>query len=439
MATRQRKSITGRSLTEHSLRQVQGMVKNLMKSNNGLNGMAKLKKKEIANIPAIAEKDNLLKMTDSEMEPNEMEEYLNKHFTFRYNLITEQTEYRLRNAPADSYEALDKRTTNTLFIHLEKNEIDCTEHALLRYLHSSYIPPYHPFQLYLEQLPQWDQQDRLTDLASRVSTDAYWIHSFHRWMLALTAQWLGIDNHHANSTAPLLISVEQGMMKSSFCQSLMPKPLSAYYTDQMDINQNYQERKLAVMGLINLDEFDRLSPRHMAQLKNLMQLSALNLKKAYKQNFQKLPRITSFIGTSNRTDLLTDPTGSRRFICVEVKQAIDCTHINHNQIYAQLLHELNEGERYWFNHEEEAQIQQHNAAFYRATPEEELFRAHFRAPGDEEEGELLSLDEIFSTLQSHHKGLMRNLNLNRFGSAIVASGIDRIHTRYGNRYRVVRI
>ena len=196
---------------------------------------------------------------------------------------------------------------------------------------------------------------------------------------------------------------------------------------------------MAVMGLINLDEFDRLSPRHMAQLKNLMQLSALNLKKAYKQNFQQLPRIASFIGTSNRLDLLTDPTGSRRFICVKVEKPIDCTHLDIDQIYAQLVFELQSGVRYWFSHEEEAQIQAQNAYYYQTTPEEELFRAHFRAPNPEEAGEYLSLDEILGILQQNHKGLMRNLNLNRFGSAIVAAGVERKHTRVGNRYKVVRL
>lgn len=99
-----------------------------------------------------------------------------------------------------------------------------------------------------------------------------------------------------------------------------------------------------------------------------MQMPALNLRKAYKKNYRLLPRIASFIGTSNRKDLLTDPTGSRRFICVEVEGRIDCTHINHDQLYAQLRHELLTGERYWFTSEEEAEIQRHNLDFTESCP-----------------------------------------------------------------------
>lgn len=155
-------------------------------------------------------------------------------------------------------------------------------------------------------------------------------------MLALTAQWLGLNQGiHANSTAPLFVSAEQGWHKSTFCKSLVPASLQAYYTDQLDLSEGYTtEMKLALMGLINLDEFDRLSERKMAQLKNLMQMPSLNLRKAYKKNYRLLPRIASFIGTSNCKDLLTDPIGSRSFICVEVEGMIDCTNINHDQLYA---------------------------------------------------------------------------------------------------------
>ena len=90
------------------------------------------------------------------------------------------------------------------------------------------------------------------------------------------------------------------------------------------------------MGLINLDEFDKYAEKKMPLLKNLMQMSSLHVCKAYQRNFRDLPRIASFIGTSNRFDLMSDPTGSRRFFCVEVEKPIDCEGIEHEQIFAQL-------------------------------------------------------------------------------------------------------
>ena len=365
--------------------------------------------------------------------------YLTSNFELRYNLLTEQTEYRPIGGHLADFLPLDQRQVNTLCIEIRKEVVDCWDRDLSRYLYSAFVASYHPFRLYLDELPEWDGNDRLNDLASRVSSSEYWNHAFHRWMLGMTAQWLGMDQLHANSVAPLLISAEQGWQKSTFCKRLIPKPLLGYYTDYLNLVGTTTEVQLSLMGLINLDEFDRISPSKMAQLKNLMQLSSLNIRKAYKKNFQHLPRIASFIGTSNRKDLLTDPTGSRRFICVEVEKPILCKGIDLDQIYAQLKAELQQGERFWFTHDEEQTIQEHNLAFYRMMPEEEIFQAHFRRPKPGESFELLSLAEILDVMREFHKGLMHNLNLARFGSALVASGVERVHTYEGNRYKVVRL
>lgn len=65
-------------------------------------------------------------------------------------------------------------------------------------------------------------------------------------------------------------------------------------------------------------------------------------------------RYASFIATSNQKDLLTDPSGSRRFICIEVTEAIDTNRpIDYNQLYAQAMHELDHGKRYWFDQSDE--------------------------------------------------------------------------------------
>ena len=372
--------------------------------------------------------------------PDKMKRYLNAHYEFRYNVLSEINEFRPKGEDLLTFRILGKRELNALCMEIQSAGIPCWDRDVARYIHSTLVEDYHPFSLYIQELPKWDGEDRLTDLAQRVSTEAYWVKHFHRWMLALMAQWMGKNTTYANCVAPLLVSEEQGWLKSTFCKSLMPEPLQAYYTDQIDLSANVRlEGKLAVMGLINLDEFDRLSSRAMAKLKNLMQLSSLNIRKSYQKNYSQLPRIASFIGTSNRKDLLDDPTGSRRFLCVEVEHRIDCTDIDLSQIYAQLKAELEAGERYWFTSEEEQEIQFHNEAFYQVHPEEELFRNHFRVPSEGEMCEMFSLSEILEALKEKHGSLLRNVSMVKFGNALVASGVERVHTKFGNRYKLVRV
>ena len=365
--------------------------------------------------------------------------FLLANYDFRYNVLTEETEFRPSDGHGCAFRPIGKRELNTFCMEAHSQGIACWDKDVSRYIYSTCVAEYHPFKLYMEELPAWDGIDRLTELALRVSDTPIWVQGFHRWMLGLTAQWLGTTGIHANSVAPILVSSEQGRLKSTFCKALMPEALQRYYTDNLKLtSQGQAERLLAEMGLINMDEFDKYSSEKMPMLKNLMQMANLNICKAYQHNYRNLPRIASFIGTSNRFDLLTDPTGSRRFLCIEVKRSIDCTNIDHAQIFAQLKAELAAGERYWYTKEEELTLQQHNTAFYRTCPAEDVFHSYFRAAEPTEKSMDMTAADIFKELQKHNPAAMRGYSPNRFAQMLTGIGMVRKHTEYGNVYKVVR-
>lgn len=372
--------------------------------------------------------------------------YLKLHYAFRYNLLTERTECaRLNTEKADeshllTYTPVDSRILNGIALSAIENGVECWDRDIKRYVESDHVQDYHPFELYFNNLPEWDGKDRVTELAKRVSDKDVWVRAFHRWMLAVTAQWTGSGNRgrRANSVAPLLVSTTQGLGKSTFCRMLLPKELRDYFTESFDLtNASSAENKLASYGLINLDEFDRLPVSRMPQLKNLMQMEDLRVRRAYRRSAEALPRIASFIGTSNRRDLLTDLSGSRRFICVEVEHAIDCTtSIDHAQLYAQLLHELNSGERCWFSKAEEAEIQAANRPFYRITPAEELISSCFAfAEAGEQGARLMSAADIYAILKRKNPAALKDCSCTSFSRLLAQLG-RRVHTRYGNGYWV---
>ena len=358
-----------------------------------------------------------------------LETYLSDKYDFRFNVLTEQTEYAPKTET--SYQMIDQRTLNTFCIDARSHGINCWGKDVSRLLLSQKIKDFHPFTNYMTNLPAWDGTDRVTELAQRVSDKPLWVHGFHRWMLAMAAQWMNLDAQCANAVAPLLISTEQGRCKSTFCSILLPEELQRFYIDKFDITSvSGCEQKLSLFGLINMDEFDRYGIRTMATLKNLMQLKKLTFRKSHRSYYSQLPRIASFIGTSNQKELLTDTTGSRRFLCVEVKEKIDCTRPDYAQLYAQLKAELLAGERYWFTSEEEKEIQANNRPFYKALPEQEVFFKCFRLPEEGEKGIQLSATEIFCRIQKRFPAALR-------GGNVRAMEIPRMHTREGSMYQVV--
>ena len=392
----------------------------------------------------------------------EVTAFLTSRYRFRFNVLTEETEVA-NNIPDTHlrYTKVDERWMNTLSMETIETGIDCWDRDIQRFVRSHRISEYHPFTAYFEQLPEWDGTDRVSALARRVSDNPVWVNGFHRWMLGLSAQWMqfrpdtncanrannanSANNtssiNRANSVAPLLVSSRQGLGKSTFCRLLMPDALKAYYTESYNLSSPASaEAKLAAYGLINLDEFDKLSASKMPLLKNLMQASALNIRKAYKRSASALPRIASFIGTSNREDLLVDRTGSRRFLCVSLEHAIDCvTPVEHEQLYAQLKAELLSGERSWFNKEEEQVIQQHNALFYKHIPEEEVFRLCFRFATEADHPQevlTLSATQLFERMKAAHPSVMRGMTVYSLSRILPRLG-ERVHTAKGNVYRVV--
>ncbi len=365
--------------------------------------------------------------------------FLKAHYDFRYNCLTGETEFRPAGERTVPFRPVGKRDLNTFCIEAHAEGISCWDKDLSRYIQSSLVEEYHPFRLYMDELPAWDGQDRLTDLAQRVSSHPLWVKGLHTWLLALASQWMGQERAHANSVAPLLVSREQGLQKSTFCRALMPPVLMRYYADNLKLTSPEQaERLLAEMGLLNMDEFDKYAETRMPLLKNLMQMNTLHIRRAYQQNYSQLPRIASFIGTSNRFDLLTDPTGSRRFLCVEVEHPIDCTGIHHDQLFAQLKAELLSGARSWFTKEEERAIQRHNRRFQRLTPLDELVLSTYRTPHEGEAFLTLTAAALFAELQKSHPALMRGCNPMSFAKVLLRAGLKKRHTEVGNVYEVVR-
>ena len=195
---------------------------------------------------------------------------------------------------------------------------------------------------YLRHLPKWNgKHDYVGELARRVKTDnKHWESDFHTWMLSMVAQWVGKDRQHGNAIVPLLIG-PQGSGKSTFCRRLLPDYLQIYYNDRLSM-KNDNDIFLAMSGyaLINLDEFDAMSKSQQPILKYLISKNDIKFRPPYGKVMEERQRFASFIATTNNLRPLTDPTGSRRFVCIYAEEIDNSGQINYDMLYAQLYTEL---------------------------------------------------------------------------------------------------
>ena len=152
---------------------------------------------------------------------------------------------------------------------------------------------------------------------------------------------------------------------------------------------------------------------------------------------EKVRRYASFIATSNHEDLLNDPSGSRRFICVHVSEIDNSQPIDYQQLYAQAVAALDNGERYWFTREEGMRQTESNREFQQEPIQEQLYHQYFRAAEDESEGEWMLAVEIFQCLQKKSGIKLPVGKMNMFGRFLSKLGILSHRTRDGVFYRVV--
>ena len=368
-----------------------------------------------------------------------LQRFLLERYEFRYNRLTGVTEYRPKGNSDAGFSPVDERNMNGMIVDARLKGIVCWNHMVPTLVLSDKVEDYHPFHLYTDELPKWDGTDRVTPLLLRVSDDALWLRGGRYWLRALTAQWMGIERTHANTLVPVLVSSEQGLGKSTFCRSLLPDSLRAYYLDNLNLAPGASpEKKLVKSGLINLDEFDKVSEKRQPDLKNLLQMLSVPIYRGKRLGYVTEPRLASFIATTNSRQILSDPTGSRRFLCVEVTKMISNECIDHKQLYAQLKQEVLNGERDYLNKEEEKEVQRRNKAYYRQSPLEDVFHACFRQPEPEEEGQWFTAAEIFRFMIKRNASALRGISAKHLSSRLIAMGFKPKHTMYGNCYHVVQ-
>ena len=367
--------------------------------------------------------------------------FLRDRYDFRYNVLMKYTEYKTKGSWHD-FAPVDPRVQKRMTLDVQLADIRVSIKDVRNFLESDYIANYDPIDEYLFQCEgKWDGKDHIRALARTVPTaNPHWADWFYIWYLGMVDQWRGINHRlYGNSVAPLLIS-KQGFNKSTFCRRLIPQELQWGYTDNLVLSEKRQVyQAMAQTLLINLDEFNQISPQvQQGFLKNLIQLPNVKMKRPYGGHVEEFPRLASFIATSNMDDILTDPSGNRRFIGVELTGPIDVSvKPNYVQLFAQAMAAIRAGEKTYFDSVETALLMQSNRQFEVVPPIEQYFQMCFDLVEDESQGKYMSAAEIFDYLKKRIGSSLKIDSLMSFGRKL--ANIDDIKVKRfatGKRYLV---
>ena len=388
-------------------------------------------------------------LTGSQQNTLAVELFLKENYQFRRNVLNGKVEFVILNPEqADTqpvWRILTPEALNSIIRKAKQENLTkgSPKSDIVEVIHSDATPAFNPIQDFLENLPQWDGQNHLAKLFSRLpGITSEQLDFLVIWFRSSVAHWLQKDTLHGNECVPTLIG-GQGCGKSTFIARLLPPELRQYYLDRINMSNKF-DRDMALTNnlIVNLDELDAIRPSQQPLLKQLLSKSKVNGRPIYGCCQEDRPRYASFVATTNNPHPLSDVTGSRRFICIEIPegQFIDNSgEIDYLQLYAQLMYEVCElNAPYWFNNDQVARIQELNLNYTDEKDIAEIVEACFRKP---EEGEKVVkmnctqiLDEIAKEFPSLKKTVSTKVHL---GYAMKDLGFNHTERGHVKFYEVV--
>ena len=380
-----------------------------------------------------------------------VEQFLTDNYQFRRNILNGKVEYLTINAEqSDSqsvWRTLTPEALNSIVRKAKQEQItkNSPKTDIQEVIYSDATPVYDPISEFLMHLPKWDGHNHLAKLFSRLpGISSEQLDFLVIWFRSAVAHWLQKDKLHANESVPTLIG-SQGCGKSTFIARLLPPELQEYYLDHLNLSNKFdKEMALTNNLLVNLDELDAIRPSQQAALKQTLSKIKVNGRTIYGSSQQDRPRYASFVATPNNPHPLSDVTGSRRFICIEIsdEQYIDnAGEIDYEQLYAQLVYEVNELKApYWFTNEQVARIQELNQNYTDEKDITEIIEACFRKPNEGEKVKAMNCTQMLELISKEYPSLKKTVSTKvHLGLAMKDLGFEHTERGHVKYYNVVPV
>lgn len=242
-----------------------------------------------------------------------LEKYLSENFFFRSNTITGAIECKdISDAP---WEELNEFN---IYRKLKLEGLKISFNELIYLLKSDFVKPFNPIETYFKTLDirKGCETNAIAKLCSYIrskSPERLEKH-FRKWLVRTVK--CALDDTYVNKNALIFVGA-QNNGKSSFIRFLCPKALTNYFTENIGIDKDALIALVENM-IINLDELASFSKIEINLFKSILSKLFVKERHPFERKAKKLPRRASFIGSTNMTEFLTDPTGNVRWIPFEV-------------------------------------------------------------------------------------------------------------------------
>ncbi|MEH6537695.1 MAG: VapE domain-containing protein [Psychroserpens sp.] len=364
---------------------------------------------------------------------HQAEEYISSKYNLRFNTLSLDIESK--TLEGDQWISCNE---NSLWVEMQKSGIRIGQNSLKAILKSDFMANYNPLESYFKNIQEWDRKtDYISQYANYIKLEAkenkdQFLYHFKKWCVRSVK--CALIKNYFNKQAFVLTDDGKGQNigKSTWCRNLCPKSLSEYIAE--DISNNDKDTRILICKnfLINMDELAALSKKEINQLKSLFSKDQINDRLPYASKNTIIPRVASFIGSTNMSTFLHDETGSVRWLCFVI-DGIDWKYkeeFNVDKLWSQ-AYALSKDDNFIaeLSREDIAENERRNDKFQYLSTERELLEKYFENPSTEGNEFMTSTDirnyiKIYSTL---------NVNEIQMGKALKACKYTRkkAYGRYG--------
>ena len=379
---------------------------------------------------------------------HQVEDYLTENYDLRFNTVKLDVEI----SPKEQNN-WDSVNIDALWIELQKKQIKIPISALQSIIKSAFVERYNPLQAYFKNLPEWQPhfKDYIRQYAEYVTLQPdenkeEYVRQFKKWLVRVVRSVM--EDNFFNKQAFVLADRGHGQNigKTTYLRNLMPPALKEYIAE--DIGTDKDGRILLCKNmLINLDELATLNRTEINHLKAYFTKTQINERLPYDRKNSIIPRIASFMGSTNQTTFLRDETGSVRWLIFAVR-SIDWSYSKEfdiNNLWAQ-AYALYKDKDFdcTMSREDILNNEKRNRQYQVLSVEQELISKFFRHPTPEDNTdrvEFMTATEIGVFIKVN--GLLAKTPHNvSIGKALHALGYNRVHQKDDNGnvmygYRVV--
>lgn len=218
----------------------------------------------------------------------------------------------------------------------------------------------------------------------------------------------------------------QGIGKSTACQTLGGE----WYSDSLQADVSRKDASLHLRGrwILELSELEALNRSEVTALKSFLTRQEERYRPPYGRHEVYEPRQCVFVGTTNESQYLKDPTGGRRFwpvACGTIHR--ERLAAERDQLFAEAVVAYRAGQPWWPSatwEQRHAAPEQEKRAV--TDPWEEHVREHVAGKTEAKVREIL--EDKLGILPAH----LTSREGNRVGAILHKLGWTRRHTRHGN-------